>query len=147
MEEDRHHAFHWSRYHPGLIVDLLPYGFVPVYVGNRTYYYDDGVYYVPAPAGYVVAPPPVGAVVPVLPAGAEKIVADGRVYYYAAGAFYVRHPDGYEVVRAPLGVTVNFLPPGAVPVMVRGKWYYQAAGGYFMPVMQDGATVYVTVQP
>jgi len=148
FDEDRRHAFHWWRFHPGLIVDVLPFGYVPIYFGGTPYYYYEGVFYEPAPSsGYIVVPPPVGVIVPTLPPGVEAIVAGGILCYYAAGTFYVPHPNGYQVIRAPLGVIVSSLPADAVPVTLNGRFYYQARGVYYLPVMQDGVTVYMTVQP
>ncbi len=147
LDEDRRHAFHWSHFRPGVIVDVLPFGYFPIYVGGATYYYYAGVFYEPTLSGYVVVTPPLGVVVPVLPPGAEAVVAGGVVYYYAAGVFYVQHPNGYRVVPAPLGVTVSSLSPDAVPVNVNGRLYYQARGVHFLPVMQDGVTVFITAQP
>jgi hypothetical protein len=147
LDGDRRQAFHWRHFHPGMIVDVLPFGYVPIYVGGVTYFYYQGVFYEPATSGYVVVAPPVGLIVPTLPPGAEAIVAGGSLYYYAAGIFYVPHPKGYQVVPAPLGVTVSFLPLDAVPVTVNGRFYYQARGVYYLPVMQDGVTVYLTAQP
>ena len=69
------------------------------------------------------------------------------VYYYAGGVFYQQTPDGFVVVTAPLGATVSTLPAGAAPVNINGMIYYQADGAYFLPVMQDGTTVYTVVRP
>jgi hypothetical protein len=82
-----------------------------------------------------------------LPPGAEAVVVNGVAYYYAAGAFYAQQPSGFAVVPAPLGVTVTTLPPGAAPVTMNGLPYYTADQVYYMPVMQNGVTVYMTTRP
>jgi hypothetical protein len=127
---------------------VLPVGCVQVSFGGVGYYYNDGVYFRPTPAGpYAVVPPPVGVIVPQLPDGAEAVVVGQAPYYYAAGAFYVQEPTGFAVVPAPLGAVVHGLPPGATPVVIEGRVYYLGNLTYFMPMMAGGVTVYVTAHP
>ena len=147
FDGDRHRAYHWYGYRPGMIITTLPPAYVPIYVSGVPYYYDQGVYYKSGPSGYVVVNPPLGAVVPEPPPGAEPIVVGSVVYYYANGAFYLAEPDGYHVVTPPPGVTVSELPPDVTAVIINGMQYYQADGAYFMPFIQNGVTVYTTVQP
>jgi hypothetical protein len=147
IDREHSHAFFWSGIHAGLFLGGLPTGYVPVYVSGNPYYYYEGVYYEPSQSGYVVVTPPIGAIVPELPPGAEAVSSGPNVYYYAAGAFYLQEPQGFVVVAPPLGVTINSLPPDALSANVNGRLYYQADGAYFMPVMQNGVTAYVTVQP
>jgi len=147
IDDDRHRAFFWHDYHPGMIIGTLPLGYAQITVGTTPYYYYDGIYYNHSPSGYVVEAPPLGAVVAEPPPGADVIEAGGNVYYYAGGAFYEQQPNGYAVVPAPMGVTVNSLPPGASAVAINGTTYYVADGVYYLPVMQDGVTVFTTVRP
>jgi hypothetical protein len=147
IHEDRGHSYYWSRFHPGLAFSVLPPGYVQIGVGGTPYYYNEGVYYEPAPTGYVVVAPPLGAVVPELPPGVETIVTGDTMYFYAGGAFYVQGPQGYLVAAPPLGVTVSMLPPDAVPTTIHGILYYLSRGTYFLPVMQNGVTVYMTARP
>jgi len=84
LDEEHSNGFHWWRFHPGMLVEVLPFGYIPIYAGGTTYYYYDGVYYEPTLSGYVVVAPPLGAIVPVLPPGTEAIVTGDTVYYYAA---------------------------------------------------------------
>lgn len=147
LDDERRQGFYWYGFNPGMIINTLPPDYSQLYVGGNPYYYDQGVYYQPGPSGYVVVSPPMGAVVPALPPGAETIQVGPTLFYYAAGAFYTQVPQGFLVVAPPLGVTVDMLPPGAVPVNINGMIYYQADGAYFMPEIQDGITVYTTVQP
>jgi len=50
-------------------------------------------------------------------------------------------------VAAPIGVTVSTLPPDATPVTMSGITCYQSAGAFYEPVMANGVTVYLTIQP
>ncbi len=147
IEAERHNAYYWSRFHSGMVLGALPLGYVPLYVSGTPYFYYQGVYYEQGPGGYMVVTPPLGAVVAELPPGAEPIYVGPTVYYYAAGTFYVEQPQGFVVVVPPLGITVPYLPAGAVETIINGQIFYMADGVYFTPVMQDGATVYLTTQP
>jgi len=125
VEPERRHAFYWWGYHPGMALAALPALCVQVSVGPVGFYYYDGVFFQPTPAGsYTVVARPAGVVVPQLPDGAETVDVGGTIYYYAGGAFYVQQPNGFAVVPAPLGVTVTGLPPGAAPVTINGALYY-----------------------
>jgi hypothetical protein len=148
IEQERHYAFYWSGFSPGMVVGVLPPGYVQASVGAAGFYYYDGVYYQPTTEGnYAVVAPPLGVIVPQLPSGAETNAVGPTTYYYAAGAFYVQQPSGFAVTPAPLGVTVTMLPPGAAPAVVNGVLYYLADNVYYSPVMQGGVTVYVTAHP
>jgi uncharacterized protein DUF6515 len=146
-DRERHHAVYWTHFYPGMVVNVLPAGFVQVSVGATGYYYYDGVYFRPTTVGsYAVVAPPVGVVVPQLPLDAEPIAAGPVTYYYAAGAFYVQQPTGFAAVVAPAGLTVTELPPGAAPIVINQVLYYQAGSSYFVPLKQGGVMVYVTAQ-
>ena len=147
FDEDRRHSYFWFGYNPGMVLGTLPPAYSEVYVSGNPYFYDQGVYFQPGPSGYVVVSPPLGAGVAALPPGAEPIQVGPTTYWYAGGAFYVQQPQGYVVVSPPPGITVSELPPGAQQVVLNGAIYYQADGAYFQPMMQDGVTVYTTVQP
>ena len=148
VEAERRAGYYWGGYRPGVTIGTLPSGYVQVSVGGTGYYYYDGVYFRPTPAGpYAVVPPPVGVIVPQLPDGAEAVLVGPTTYYYAAGAFYLPDPRGFAVVPAPLGAVVHGLPPGATPVLIEGKIYYLGNSTYFLPVMVGGLTAYVTAIP
>jgi hypothetical protein len=147
LDIDRHHSHYWSSYWSGMRLRALPHGYLSIRIGGRPYYYYEGVYYEPAPEGYSVVAPPVGATISSLPAGATGISINGTIYFYAGGAFYLQQPNGFAVVPAPIGVTVAELPPGATPVVINGNTYYLGNGTYYFPVMQGGVTVYTTVKP
>lgn len=71
------------------VVPSLPLGFVALSVGAAAYYYADGAFYAPAPGGYQVVTPPLGAVVATLPYGAQQQVIDGNTYAFANGAWFM----------------------------------------------------------
>src|SRR5205085_2096478 len=77
IDGERRHSFYWSRFRPGFGIGVLPPGYVQIGVGGAPYYYYEGVYYEPAPTGYVAVPPPVGAAVAEPPPGAGTLVAWG----------------------------------------------------------------------
>ena len=138
---------HWHDFVFGRHLHELPIGCFSVFVGGSPYYYDDGIYYQPAPDGYQEVYPPVGADVPQLPDGAIAIEAGNLTYYYAGGAFYVQQDGGFVIAPPPMGVTVPELPPGAVQVSVNGNVAYQFNGIYYRPVFVDGVTQYMTFMP
>ncbi len=45
----------------GIVVPILPYGYVSMHIGSNAYYLANDVYYVRRPNGYVVVEPPAGA--------------------------------------------------------------------------------------
>lgn len=45
----------------GIVVPILPYGYVTMHIGSNAYYLANDVYYVRRPNGYVVVEPPTGA--------------------------------------------------------------------------------------
>ncbi|MGC9943080.1 MAG: DUF6515 family protein [Verrucomicrobiota bacterium] len=146
-EERRQSAF-WSDYHAGMRIDRLPDGFRSIGVRGHPYFYFQGVFYDNGPSGYVVIAPPVDAVVTDMPPDSETVVVGDTTYYYAGGAFYVQQSDGtFIVVAAPVGVTVSTLPPDASPITINGIVCYQSDGAVYQPVMENGVTAYVTIQP
>jgi hypothetical protein len=72
----------------GLSVRLLPEGSLRIVIGNRSYFYFEGVYYITAGDGYVVETPPVGAIVYALPADYERVEVNGELYYEYNGILY-----------------------------------------------------------
>jgi hypothetical protein len=147
-EGERRHGLYWAAYAPGITFGTLPVGYVQVSVGGTGYYYYNGVYLRPTPAGpYAVVAPPVGVIVPALPEGAEGVNVGPTIYYYAGGAFYLPDPRGFAVVPAPVGAVVHELPPGATPVLIEGTIYYFGNGAYYLPMMAGGVTVYVVSIP
>jgi Family of unknown function (DUF6515) len=147
VDVDFHHPRFWNGFRYGARFNVLPVGYVSIFVGGSPYYYDDGLYYQQVDNGYQEVYPPVGADVPQPPDGAYAIDAGNQTYYYAGGAFYVQQGDGYVIAPPPIGVTVPELPPGAVQVAVNGGIAYQFNGIYYRPVFVDGVTQYMTFMP
>jgi hypothetical protein len=106
---------------PGNVVRELPPGYRPVEVHGVRYYEMGGVYFKPAPNGYmvvdapgrgaVVVAPTVGTLALSLPLGAVNVTLGGSVYYRAGNVFYRRAPQGYVVVERPAEVMVVETPP------------------------------------
>jgi len=71
-----------------VITGAVPTGAVPIAVGPTTYYYLDGIFYVPQNGGFAVVNPPPGIVVPVLPSGATQVVSNNTVMYQFNGFNY-----------------------------------------------------------
>lgn len=81
-------AIIWSSNPPSARSSPLPDGAVPITVGPTTYYYLDGVFYVPQDDSFAVVNPPPGIVVPTLPTGAGQAIIDGVVCYQFNGFNY-----------------------------------------------------------
>src|SRR5205809_3190212 len=83
-ERERFHTPHWvfdnrfhhNHYYPavGYSLTVLPEGHMVVNFGSGRFFYHSGVWYQPAPAGYVVVRPPPGVQVPVLPPSYSTVV-------------------------------------------------------------------------
>lgn len=130
----RHHhgGHHGSRfsvfigYGPGYFVPRLPPGYARVGVGGLSYFYAGGIFYGPAPGGYVMVGAPIGAVVPVLPPVYEVVVAGPATYYQAGAAWYAWDPmvGGYRVVSPPQPP-----PPGVAARSAANEIYFYPARG------------------
>jgi len=106
----------------GHVVDRLPRGYRRVWRNRDPFYYFGGMFYRPAPSGFVVVPSPIGAVVVSLPVGSRRLWIDGALYFTFGGTFYRRVPSGYVVVDAPAPVVVE----KSVPVLIQPS---ETAGG------------------
>lgn len=86
----------------GAVVVELPPGYETVLVGNDTYYYFGGVFYVDNGQGYQIVAAPPGAVVSELPAGAVEQDINGETVLVYNNAYYLPisqdGQDAYEVV-------------------------------------------------
>lgn len=87
----------------GAAVTAPPRGYRTIYYGGAPYAYYGGVFYQPAPSGYIVVTPPVGATVPMLPPGAVVALVNGISYYSFEGYYYqpviMSGVTQYRVVR------------------------------------------------
>jgi hypothetical protein len=72
----------------GIVIPELPDGAIVIEVGNRTYYYAGGAFYLEQSGGYVIAAAPLGVLVPELPPGAESITWNGGPAYEFNGVYY-----------------------------------------------------------
>jgi uncharacterized protein YgiM (DUF1202 family) len=101
----------------GLIVPVLPLGFVTLMVAGITYYELNGIYYRQAPEGYVVVEPPsTEETAPVTPATAEKgqqVIVQTEILNVRIGP----DPDQDVVSQVRRGTVLMVI--GSVP-----GWYY-----------------------
>ncbi len=135
------------RWHPiGFFLSALVGTAVIIDLENRSYRYDEGVFYAPYNNGYQVVPAPPGAYVPSLPEGYQQVAVGGQNYYYFGGAFFVLNGNQYEVVQAPAGAVVYNLPQGASPVQVDSYNYMQYNGTYYQPIQINGQDAYEVVE-
>ncbi|MBF0522265.1 MAG: hypothetical protein HQL24_04325 [Candidatus Omnitrophica bacterium] len=123
------HRDHFYRYHEhprfGMRIDLISRDYVPVVVGGASYYYYDGLYYVPGGAGYVLVTPPVGAIVSMIPPDYHSVIINGVTYYTDSGVYYVYTRYGYQVVPPPVVVARPvevFAEPRNQTKVAEGAW-------------------------
>jgi len=79
----------------GAAIASPPPRYETVYVGTTSYYYANGYYYTPAPAGgYVMAAPPVGVTVQQPPTQVVNVTVNNQDYGYSNGAYYeIQEPE------------------------------------------------------
>lgn len=101
---ERRSYYGYGRYPArGYLVDRLPDHYLPVVYRRERFFFDDGIWYRPFGARFVVAAPPIGVVIPILPALYATFWIGSVPYYYANEAYYRwSDPDqGYLVVDRP----------------------------------------------
>ena len=156
-ERERFHTPHWvldDRYHHnhyypslGYSITILPAGNIAVSFRSGRFFFHSGVWYQPAPAGYIVVRPPAGVVVPLLPPAYATVWIGGVPYYYANDIYYVQAPGGYAVAAPPMeamqGAVAQPQSPLAPPPPAgaaqsapaqpaAGTWYYcDSAKAYY----------------
>ena len=86
------------------VVPSLPPDATSQQLGDDTFYYYGGVFYIQVSNGYQVVRAPAGAIVYTLPDGATSVNADGITYLQYNGDYYqpIQDDDGkaaYEVVE------------------------------------------------
>ena len=131
---------YYGRPRLGLVVRAVPTAARVVRFGTRTYYLDQGVYYIARGSGFAVVRPAVGLRIRTLPRGFVRTVVRGRPYYYYYGTFYASIEEGsdeYEVVAPPAGAVVDALPEGYEAVEVDGQPYLALDGTYYETVETD----------
>jgi len=73
----------------GVVYSSRPKQSTATVVTGTTYYYHNGVYYLPSGTGYVVTAPPPGAVVYAVPTYTTVVYQSSTPNYYVDGAYYV----------------------------------------------------------
>ncbi|HEY7374432.1 MAG TPA: DUF6515 family protein [Polyangia bacterium] len=154
----RYYAYHPYRYHRyvpfGFSAGFFPFGaFVGALAASAIlvpwadydYYYNAGVWYLPAEGGYTVVTAPVGARVTSLPPGATLIDPATGTYYYG-GTYYQRTSGGYVVVAPQAGTVVESLPEGGEEVTIGGQTYVRIGDTYYQPIQIDGRNMYEVVE-
>jgi len=132
---------------PGSSTTQLPIEAVEIAVGNRSYHYFSGVFYLHTGGRYVVVTAPAGAVVDKLPDGHGTAQHDHEVYSYYFGTFFKEREGKYEVVVPAAGVVVGYLPDGYNEMREgeQGNVTYEYGGVYFQPVFLNGLLAYMVV--
>lgn len=89
----------------GTTVAKLPIGYKSGTVGDREFFYREGVFYAAAPSGFEVIAPPIGATVTTIPGRAQLETVDHQQYFDLEGvyyqAFYGSRGLVYKVVEDP----------------------------------------------
>ncbi|MEZ5609920.1 MAG: DUF6515 family protein [Rhodocyclaceae bacterium] len=103
FRQDRHVD---NRHYPrrGTVIGALPHEHRVITYRSTRYYFDDGVWYRPFGASFMVIAPPIGIFVPILPLGYITMQIGGNAYYVANDVYYARRGDGYVVVEPPAGI-------------------------------------------
>ena len=97
---EHHHYWH-EHPHWGLHVTCLPDGYHTIYVGDRKFFYHEGLYYTVIPGGYELVEPPMGGCVSVIPSDFLPVIINGVTYYTDNGIYYILTKNGYQVVAPP----------------------------------------------
>lgn len=105
---DRSHD-HDRQYPPvGRRYRQLPRPLPPIHWHGTDYWFWSGIWYGPAPYGYMVVRPPYGVVVDLLPDFRTLVLLGGITYLYVNGVYYRERPGGgYMVVPSPVLGTIT----------------------------------------
>ena len=122
-------------------------GAEPVEIGDFTYLYDQGVFWLHQGSSYIVVTAPVGAVVERLPQGVTRISSRPAPVWYFFGTFFGEKGGAYEVLRPAAGLTVFYLPDGYLQESVGGVGLYRFGDILFKPVFIQGVLAYQVVEP
>ena len=162
-----HHNYHHDYWHDndawvalaaGMVIGAAiaspPPRYETVYVGTTSYYYANGYYYTPAPAGgYVMAAPPVGVVVQQPPTQVVNVTVNDNDYGYSNGAYYeIQEPEeeggdpSFKTVEAPVGAKVDYVPDGAASETVDGVTYFVYNDVYYQPFYSGSEVVYIVAE-
>lgn len=143
----RYYAYHPYIYHPfrpyvwgpmwhpwGFFITTLAATAIIVEINNAHYHYAEGVWYIPAEGGYIVAAAPVGGTVTNIPADAEQVTVNNVTNYYYGGSYYEKDGEKYKVVAPPAGAVVKNLPEGGEEVKVGDQTYVKVGETYYQPI-------------
>ena len=141
-----HH--HWGPFwRPvGFFTPRLTITAVPIRVHNTVYFYDNGVFFVQQPGGFMVVPAPVGAHVAMLPVERTVIVVNNTPHYYFGGSYFVHTGMNYQVVAPPVGAVVTDVPQGTVQQEIDGQIYLVHDGVYYMPISYEDEDAYMVME-
>jgi hypothetical protein len=80
----------------GFRFNLLPMGYVPIYLGGNPFYYNNGIFLNRRDNYYEVIEAPIGAEIPYLPRDARMVIIDGMKYYQSNGSYFkeIIRPNG-----------------------------------------------------
>jgi len=115
-------------------------------VGDKEYYYDDGVFYKALPNGnYVVVPAPVDARVARIPEDSYKLNMQGKPYYYFLGTYYDLDLDqgNFVVVKPKPGIVVPLLPEGTSIEYLENKKFYVFNEVYYRTCILNSGIVFM----
>ena len=127
---------------PGTRTPRLPAEAREISVGERKYFYYQGVYYRKEPGDFVVVTAPAGALTPELPDGYSTVRVNGLTYFYYFGSFYRKEGNGFTVTAPVDGATVSYLPDGYLTEETERGREYRFGGIRYRPFYQEGILVY-----
>ena len=129
-----HGGYHGGWYYGGwwypwaATIAFLPFYYQTIWIGGYPYYYADGVYYAPAPGGYMVVSPPQGAV----NQGTPSAPSSGQLFIYPRNGQSEKQlaEDRYQCHSWAVGQTgYDATSPQSSGPSVQGFSDYQRAMG------------------
>ena len=120
----------------GTVIGSLPVRSVVVMKDSTSYYYKNGLYYLPDPKGFQLVLPPAGCRINGLPIGYRRVRVGEKIYFYYFGTFYEQagSSDNYEIIKAPDTAIVDALPDGYKIQKVDNIEYYLLGDTYYAEV-------------
>jgi hypothetical protein len=120
---------------------------VTVEAGDRTYLYDQGIFWMQQGTRFIVVTAPVGAVVDRLPQGVTRVQTRPAPVWYFFGTFFGEKGGAFEVIKPAPGLTVFYLPDGYSQGQQKGAGLYRFGDILFKPVFIQGVLAYQVVEP
>ncbi|HVO68364.1 MAG TPA: DUF6515 family protein [Syntrophales bacterium] len=113
------------------VVPFLPFYYQTIWIGSYPYYYADGIYYAPAPGGYMVVSPPQGTVSQESPSAPSTPSVDKLFIYPRKGQSEKQQAeDQYQCHLWAVGQT-GYDPTrasGGAPLVQKRADYQRAMG-------------------